>query len=487
MGVDDLIAGLSDPHPQVRRHALRLAEPLLDASEELLDKVLKLSGDTDPAVQFQLAFTLGESGDPRATQVLAEIVTHNAGHHDIVNAALTSMGSRAGAVLQALVADHSWLSRPGAGDLLSSIVAQIVRQRRDDDLSMLVAALKSSTAVTAEGVAALVKALSRLPSNALTNGDSPHLAELRQLRESAAAALVRNSRQLLEQPDLEIEQRIAAIENLSLGRFEDQQAALDELLSPQEPAAIHAAVLAACAEYTAAGVANLVLSRWEQFGPVERSQATDLLLRRAGWALALLQHLQSEGMPLSTLEPAHAARLENYPTSKVRELARALRGQSVSEDRQKVFQDYRDVALAGGDAARGKPLFEKNCATCHEVSGAGVAVGPNLASMVSRGAESVLFNILAPSGEVEPRYLEYVVMTVDGQVFTGMIAGETSTAVTLRGADNKTTTVLRVDIEEMQNTGKSLMPEGFEKTIDKQAMADLLAYLEQAAAEGAAP
>jgi hypothetical protein len=31
------------------------------------------------------------------------------------------------------------------------------------------------------------------------------------------------------------------------------------------------------------------------------------------------------------------------------------------------------------------------------------------------------------------------------------------------------------------------MPEGFEKLIDKRAMADLLAYLQAAAAEGAAP
>jgi hypothetical protein len=37
----------------------------------------------------------------------------------------------------------------------------------------------------------------------------------------------------------------------------------------------------------------------------------------------------------------------------------------------------------------------------------------------------------------------------------------------------------------MHNTGKSLMPEGFEKVIDKQAMADLLAYLRQASAKGA--
>jgi putative heme-binding domain-containing protein len=64
---------------------------------------------------------------------------------------------------------------------------------------------------------------------------------------------------------------------------------------------------------------------------------------------------------------------------------------------------------------------------------------------------------------------------------TGIIAGETSTAVTVRGADNKTTTVLRVDIEELRNTGRSLMPEGLEKVIDKNAMADLLEYLTEAA------
>ena len=80
--------------------------------------------------------------------------------------------------------------------------------------------------------------------------------------------------------------------------------------------------------------------------------------------------------------------------------------------------------------------------------------------------------------------MDYVLLTNDGQVLSGVIAGETSTAVTLRSADEKTTTVLRVDIDELKNTGKSLMPEGFEKTIDKDAMADLLSYLQQSAAKG---
>jgi putative heme-binding domain-containing protein len=140
------------------------------------------------------------------------------------------------------------------------------------------------------------------------------------------------------------------------------------------------------------------------------------------------------------------------------------------------------VALASGDAAQGRQVFEKNCATCHEIGGVGSAVGPNLAAMVSRGAESVLFNVLAPNVEVDPRFLEYVVLTTDGQVLSGVIAGETSTAVTIRGPENKTTTILRVDIDDMHTTGKSLMPDGFEKLIDKKSMANLLEFLKQSAA-----
>jgi putative heme-binding domain-containing protein len=58
-----------------------------------------------------------------------------------------------------------------------------------------------------------------------------------------------------------------------------------------------------------------------------------------------------------------------------------------------------------------------------------------------------------------------------------MIAAETATSVTLKRAENQTDTVLRIDIEEMRGTGMSLMPEGLEKQVDPQAMADLLEFL----------
>jgi putative heme-binding domain-containing protein len=69
------------------------------------------------------------------------------------------------------------------------------------------------------------------------------------------------------------------------------------------------------------------------------------------------------------------------------------------------------------------------------------------------------------------------VLTTDGRQLTGILAAETATSITLQRADNATDTVLRIDIEQLRSTGLSLMPEGLEKQIDPQAMADLIAYL----------
>jgi putative membrane-bound dehydrogenase-like protein len=482
-----LFACLDDSHPQVRRHAVRLSEPLLDPSAKLRNKVISLASDPDPVVRFPVALSLGETSHSAATPALAKLINDNSNMPDIVDAALTSIGTRAGGILQALL-DISQGETLHADRALSAIVMQIARQRRERDVAILLDVLRSpDAAIGRTGVATLLKALNELPENAMRSDDLPQWTELQQLHASMAESLVRDARQILERRDVSTAERIAAIEHLAFGDFEEQHSTLEEFLSPRQEPAIHAAVLATCANFDTPEVAKLVLGRRQWMAPDQRSQAIDLLLSRESWALALLREFERDGLALTMLEPAHIARLENFPSTKVRELTSALRRQDLSDDRRKVFEEYRKTSLAGGDALRGKEIFAKNCATCHELSGKGHAVGPNLASMVSRGAESVLFNILTPSGEVEPRYLEYVLLTVEGQVLTGMIVAETSTAVTLRSADDKTTTVLRVDIDELQNTGKSLMPDGFERMIDPGSMADLLAYLQQAATEESAP
>jgi mono/diheme cytochrome c family protein len=62
-----------------------------------------------------------------------------------------------------------------------------------------------------------------------------------------------------------------------------------------------------------------------------------------------------------------------------------------------------------------------------------------------------------------------------------MIALETPTSLTLRRAEKAEDTILRSQIEEIQATTKSLMPEELEKLLSKQELADLIAYLQAVA------
>jgi len=142
-----------------------------------------------------------------------------------------------------------------------------------------------------------------------------------------------------------------------------------------------------------------------------------------------------------------------------------------------VLETYRGALQQPGNADQGKEVFRKVCAPCHQLAGIGQPTGPNLATMRNRGAENILLNVLDPNREVNPQYLNYALITQDGRTLSGMIAAETANSVTLKRGDNATDTVLRIDIEQLKNTGLSLMPEGLEKQIDPQAMADLLAFL----------
>lgn len=68
-------------------------------------------------------------------------------------------------------------------------------------------------------------------------------------------------------------------------------------------------------------------------------------------------------------------------------------------------------------------------------------------------------------------------MTDDGRVFNGLMSAESADAIVLRQTENKQQVITRNQIEEIRASGKSLMPEGVEKELTVQQMADLLEYL----------
>ena len=73
--------------------------------------------------------------------------------------------------------------------------------------------------------------------------------------------------------------------------------------------------------------------------------------------------------------------------------------------------------------------------------------------------------------------MQFAVALHDGQVLAGMIAEESPVSLTLKQAENKQQIIQREQIAEIKATGLSLMPEGFEKKLSPQDLADLIAFL----------
>ena len=59
------------------------------------------------------------------------------------------------------------------------------------------------------------------------------------------------------------------------------------------------------------------------------------------------------------------------------------------------------------------------------------AVASNLAAMKARGPEAILLNVLDPNREVNPQFLSYALLTLDGRQLTGMITAETATSASI--------------------------------------------------------
>jgi putative heme-binding domain-containing protein len=156
-------------------------------------------------------------------------------------------------------------------------------------------------------------------------------------------------------------------------------------------------------------------------------------------------------------------------------------GEATPAERKALIARYRTALAAEGppDLARGAAVFQRDCANCHKVGDAGYDVGPALTTIKGRTPVEVLEHVLDPNREVSPQHLEYLIVTHDGRITTGTIAVETATSITLRQAGGKQETVLRSEIDMMQSSGKSLMPEGLEQKATPEEMRDLIGFLLQ--------
>lgn len=482
----DLLVALGDSSPHVREHAVRLAESRLNQSSELRDRVFALAKDPAVRVRFQVAFTCGEITQPEAQHgvrdALAAIASQDGDNTWTRTAILSSSATRAGDLAEALLqASTEGTAATVAIRELAMFATARNQPETLDHLGQVLLKLElnpetskaaSSTVLRLAAVTGIIDGMKRIgkPLNAKSLDGESTLARVLQ------ATLKRSSERLADSNAPTAERLLA----ISLQTLRDPDAARETLvqrLEINEVPEVQLAALRAVAALPQADIPQFLLARYRGFSPSLQAEAVDALLSRPERIPLLFEAIENRAVLATQISAARRALLLKHADEKIRTRAAALFARDAPSPRQEVLQAYRAALKLPPDRERGLVVLRRECLTCHRWQDQGQEVGPNLETIRNRTADEILVNVLDPNREVSPNYVEYVVVLKDGRNTSGVIVTETGGSITLRKPEGRQEVILRQDIEELSASGKSLMPEGLEKKLTPQEMADLLAQL----------
>jgi putative heme-binding domain-containing protein len=134
-----------------------------------------------------------------------------------------------------------------------------------------------------------------------------------------------------------------------------------------------------------------------------------------------------------------------------------------------------------GDSDRGRLIYFSDgarCNNCHHTNDPTKSTGPTLTEIRKKypRRSEMLQHILRPSLKVDDKFAMWTVVTAQGRVINGLLIIQDPNNVVLKTAERKTVQISKSDIEDIQKSTKSLMPEGVLSDLTAQEAADLLAW-----------
>lgn len=477
MKSDVLMVNLKHPEPRLRAHVLRLAEPLFAQDRELAEAAAERATDDSDLVRWQLAFSAGEMPNDLAVATLSRLARDPRNTGDIRTAMMTSLAGRATAFLETLAADAEFAKLPHSAGWYTELARMLGTDANPAaGLSVLNIVVNGQVAPAVRS-SILVALGDGLRRRGMTVARLMQTEKVDSQLQQGLTSLMSNSLTAAKDAERPVAERVAAVRVLAFLDCASCRQSLAELLNPQVDPQLQLAAANSLGQLEHADVPKLLLAGWRSHSPALRREVVEALLRSTDRVGSLLDALQEGTVLRGDIERDRKDLLLNHPKSELRDRAKKLLAGDVDANRAKVIADYQSALQTPGDIAKGKLLFQQKCSNCHQIAGVGHVVGPNLQSVANKSPADLLIAILDPNREAQPNFATYVVETQDGKVLNGLLVADTAASVTLRRAEAKEDVVLRSNIETIATSGKSLMPEGFEKDIPPAAVADLLAYL----------
>ena len=275
--------------------------------------------------------------------------------------------------------------------------------------------------------------------------------------------------------------RIDAARQLIDLRKTDPQAARDviALVTAKTPPDLASGLIGAVARSDSPEVGPALVDAMGPMTPAARKASVLALLGKTDWTSALVSGIEAGKVAMSLLSLDQSQALAAHPDSSDR---RAGQGPARQGGRPARPGSREGHPGAGADRPEGRRRrraarrsSRRNAPSATRTRARGARSARTSPAWPRIPKSELIVHILDPSRSVEGNFLQYTVSTADGRVLNGLLAGETKTSIDLLDAEGKKQTLLREDIEELAASKKSIMPEGFEKSVPPEGLADLLA------------
>ncbi len=260
---------------------------------------------------------------------------------------------------------------------------------------------------------------------------------------------------------------------------------VDLLLASLSDADLASPALRGLTAYRHPGITSAIINQYPKLTPDQQQEAISTLAARRDSASVLLEAIEEGRIPPRDVSIYVARQIRDYDdeafNAKIEQLWGSVRA-TPEEKSQRISQFQAELTRAeDADAAAGRALFVQKCANCHKLFGEGAVIGPDLTGAQRSNLEYLLQHIVDPSSAVPREYRVYSVLTFDGRLLNGVVPEESDRTLTLQTPTERLV-IDRSDIEELQQTNASMMPEGLLDQLTEEQRRDLFAYLQSDAA-----
>jgi len=274
-------------------------------------------------------------------------------------------------------------------------------------------------------------------------------------------------------------ERKEALQLLTERRVADLAPSLHTLLA--DPV-MRAAALRGLARYKHADTPARIIAIYERLTAAEKEDAVATLAARAGYALELLTAVERGKVGRADISAFTARQIQNLGdkqlAARLKEVWGDVRGPSANK--RALIAEFKKKltpqVLAKANLSAGRLVYSQTCMKCHKLFGEGGAIGPDLTGSNRANLDYVLENALDPSAVIGRDYRLTNVVTLDGELISGIVVEETPSALTLQ-TQNERVVVSKEDIDTRHQSAVSMMPEGQLEKLTPTQVRDLVAYL----------